>query len=641
MRRLIAITVLIHCIAAHAQRREVGSLVLDKVPDPPARIAERAAQYQAARGAGFLDWEPSGNGMLIATRFGDTTQIHQVAAPGGDRRQLTFFKEPVSEAVYSAGGAGKKNAGLLLRMDSGGGEFYQYHYFDLTTGRPQLLTDGKSRNEGLMPSHNRARFAFASTLRNGKDFDLYVMNGTDGRGIKRVHQGEGQWNVVDWSPDDTKLLARRYVSINESYLYVVDLVTGDATELNPQKDKKIAYGPAAFARKGGGIYLVSDEDSEFRRIVKLDAASGKKEIVSPKVDWDVDDLELSPDGTLAYTLNEGGTSALFVMAPGGKPVRIPTEPGVMGRLRFDESGKRLGFSLSSSRSSADAYGLEVKTRKLTRWTQSEVGGINPAVFVAPERIQVESFDKRPISAWYYKPHGADATHKAPVIITIHGGPEAQASAAFSPVIQYWVLELGAAVIAPNVRGSSGYGKSFLLLDNADKREDSVKDIGALLDWVGERPELDAARVAVQGGSYGGYMVLASMAMFPDRVRCGVEIVGISNFVTFLEHTEGYRRDLRRAEYGDERDPEMRKKLNAISPTTLVAKIKKPLFVAQGKNDPRVPYTEAEQIVKAVRDAGGTAWYLLAKDEGHGFQKKPNRDFYQNASALFFEEYLLK
>lgn len=639
MRRLIAIAVLVWSLSAGAQKREVGNLVLDQVPDPPARIAERAAQYQAARGASFLDWEPGGGGMLIATRFGDTTQIHQVAMPGGDRRQLTFFKEPVAEAVYG----GKRGGGILFRMDSGGGEFYQYHYFDLTTGRHQMLTDGKSRNEGLLPSNNRGRFAFASTQRNGKDFDLYVMNGVEGRGIKRVHEDEGQWNVLDWSPDDTKLLARHYVSINESYLHLVDLVTGETSELNPTGGaKKIAYGPAAFARKTGAVYYVSDEDSEFRRLVKLDLASGKKDIVSAPAQWDVDDLAPSPDGAaIAYTLNEGGTSTLFVLAPGAQPVRIATEVGVIGRLRFDDSGKRLGFSMSTSRSSSDAYALDVKTRKLQRWTYSEVGGINPAVFVEPERVQVQSFDGRTVSAWYYRPRSADAAHKAPVIVTIHGGPEAQANAAFSPTIQYWVLELGAAVLAPNVRGSSGYGKSFLLLDNGDKREDSVKDIGAFLDFIAKRPELDAARVAVQGGSYGGYMVLASMAMFSDRLRCGVDVVGISNFVTFLERTESYRRDLRRAEYGDERDPDMRKKLLEISPTNQVARIKKPLFVAQGRNDPRVPYTEAEQVVKAVRDGKGTAWYLLAKDEGHGFQKKPNRDFFQNATALFFEEYLLK
>jgi dipeptidyl aminopeptidase/acylaminoacyl peptidase len=317
---------------------------------------------------------------------------------------------------------------------------------------------------------------------------------------------------------------------------------------------------------------------------------------------------------------------------------LPT--GVIARLKFDRQSKRLGFTLSTAQSTADVYSVDVKTRALTRWTESEVGGLDPATFVAPERVRYPSFDGRMIDAWYYRPRRSDAK-KLPVVISIHGGPEAQATAAFNPTVQYWVNELSVAVLQPNVRGSAGYGKSFLKLDNAAKREDSVADIGALLDWIAKRPELDGERVAVFGGSYGGYMVLASLEHFSERLRCGVEIVGISNFVTFLEHTESYRRDLRRAEYGDERDPELRKLLIAISPTTNASKIKRQLFVAQGQNDPRVPAGEAEQIVKAVRAGGGPVWYVLAKDEGHGFQKKVNRDYFTDAVSRFFEEYLLK
>ena len=193
---------------------------------------------------------------------------------------------------------------------------------------------------------------------------------------------------------------------------------------------------------------------------------------------------------------------------------------------------------------------------------------------------------------------------------------------------------------PNVRGSSGYGKAYLQLDNGYQREDSVKDIGALLDWVARQSELDAERVAVIGGSYGGYMVLASMTHYDDRLRAGIDIVGISNFVTFLENTQDYRRDLRRVEYGDERDPEMRAFLEKISPTTNAGKITKPLFVAQGLNDPRVPASESEQMVEVIRENGGVVWYLLARDEGHGFRKKANRDYYGRAVVLFLQEHLL-
>jgi dipeptidyl aminopeptidase/acylaminoacyl peptidase len=227
----------------------------------------------------------------------------------------------------------------------------------------------------------------------------------------------------------------------------------------------------------------------------------------------------------------------------------------------------------------------------------------------------------------------------PVLISIHGGPEGQARPFLSA--SYVTNEMGVASVQPNVRGSSGYGKTYLKLDNAMLREDSVKDIGALLDWIAQQPDLDAKRVAVTGGSYGGYMSLATMTHYSDRLKCGIDVVGISNWVTFLKNTQGYRQDLRRVEYGDERDPKMRDFLETISPLNNAAKIKVPVLVVQGKNDPRVPVTESEQMVKKIRDGGGTVWYVMATDEGHGFQKKQNRDYEQWARIVFLQQFLLK
>ncbi|MFW5660770.1 MAG: alpha/beta hydrolase family protein [Oceanicaulis sp.] len=271
-----------------------------------------------------------------------------------------------------------------------------------------------------------------------------------------------------------------------------------------------------------------------------------------------------------------------------------------------------------------------------RWTQSEVGGLDASSFVEPELITYESFDGLEIPGFYYR---AEGEGPRPVIIDIHGGPESQERPGFNTSIQYWVNELGVSVITPNVRGSSGYGKDYVAMDNGFNREDSVRDIGALLDWVAGQPELDSERVVVYGGSYGGYMVLASMTHYSDRLAGGINIVGISNFVTFLENTNGYRRDLRRAEYGDERDPEMRAHLEAISPANQAERITAPLFIIQGANDPRVPASEAEQILAAVRAEGGDPWYLLALDEGHGFAKKSNRDFQRQAETMFLTEVL--
>lgn len=638
MRAPILIALVLVASAAAAQKREVGNLVLDDVPDVPKRIAERQQQYLSARGATFLDWEPTGAGMLIHTRFGDVAQVHHVAQPGGDRRQLTFFAEPVTNAVYAAK---RPDRGFFFRMDTGGGEAYQYYWFERATGQHTLVTDGTSRNQSFLPSRRGDRFAYASTRRNKKDFDIWVMDGFDGRTAKLVKQVEGQWAPLAWSPDDAKLLLKRYVSINESYLEILDLVSGTSTPVNAQPGKRIAYAAAAFGRGGDSVYYASDEDAEFQRLVRHDLKTGRKTVLTPDLPWDVTNLVVSDDGAfIAYVVNEGGASALYLAPLASKfaPQRITLPKGVIGNLAFDRQSKRLGFTLSTAQSPSDAFSVDVRTRKLVRWTESEVGGLNPAVFVAPELITYHSFDGKPIQAWYYRPRKEGPV---PVVIAIHGGPEAQATAAFNPIVQYWVNELGVAVLQPNVRGSAGYGKSFLLLDNGDKREDSVKDIGHLLYFIADRPELDASRVAVYGGSYGGYMVLASLVHFGSRIKCGVDVVGISNFVTFLERTEAYRRDLRRAEYGDERDPAMRKHLQAISPTTNAKKIDKPLFVVQGANDPRVPAFEAEQIVKTVRSAGRRVWYMLAKDEGHGFQKKQNRDAFVNAVGLFFEEHLLK
>jgi len=278
---------------------------------------------------------------------------------------------------------------------------------------------------------------------------------------------------------------------------------------------------------------------------------------------------------------------------------------------------------------------------LVRWTTSEVGGLDSSAFRTPELIEFPTFDNdgespRQIPAWIYKPRG---TGPFPVVVSIHGGPEGQSRPSFSSTYQMWMDKLGVAVVIPNVRGSSGYGKSYLSLDNGFKREDSVRDIGALLDWITTQSDLDRERVAVFGGSYGGYMVLASAVHYSDKLKAAVDIVGISNFVTFLENTQDYRRDLRRVEYGDERDPAMRAHLEKISPLNNVDRITIPMLIAQGENDPRVPVTESKQVVEALRKQGQTVWFMNALNEGHGYRKKENRDIYQQATVLFLREHL--
>ncbi len=623
--------------------REVGNLVLEDVPEIPAELKERMLQYQNVRSASFRDWDPRSKSILISTRFGETSNLHRVDFPLGMRKQITFFDEPVGGGSFCPD---ENNHGFLFTKDVGGSEFYQIFYFDMETGSYKMLTDGESRNGAPNWSNKGDRFSYISTKRNGRDYDIYIADADTQEEGELVLEGQGYWVAVDWSPDDSRLLIFRYISINESYLYLFDIESKALTQINPS-DAQIFYGGGDFSKDGKGIYFTSDEQSEFTLLRYYDLNTKKITTITEGIDWNVESFTLSDDGTyLAYVLNEDGIAKLkMINLKKDTEIGLPELPaGQIYGISFSPDSKRFSLVLNSSTSPGDVYIIDLNTKKRTRWTASEVGGLNTDTFVSPDLIHYPTFDEadgkpRMIPAFVYKPKAQEKL--LPVIIDIHGGPESQERPYFSSTIQYFVNELGAAVIAPNVRGSAGYGKSYLKLDNAYKREESVKDIGKLLDWIETQPDLDPSRVAVIGGSYGGYMVLSSMTHYNDRLRCAVDIVGISNFVTFLENTKEYRRDLRRAEYGDERNPEMRAYLEKISPTTNAHKITRPLFVVQGLNDPRVPASEAEQIVDIVRKNGGDVWYMLAKDEGHGFSKKTNRDYYKAAVVLFFEKYLLK
>jgi dipeptidyl aminopeptidase/acylaminoacyl peptidase len=619
------------------ERKQTGNVVTEDIPVIPERIVEKMNQYQSVRSAGFADWLPDGNGMLISTRFGETNQYHVVEMPGGVRKQITFFREPVGGASFHPS---KEKKQFFFTKDIGGGEFFQLFTFDMNTGSYDMLTDGKSRNGSGRWNNAGTHFVYTSTKRNGRDNDIYRASAADPKNATLLMEVSGSWGVQDFSGDDKQMLVGNYISVTESYLYRVDAQTGAKTQINP--GQKIAYGGAQFAPGDKGIYYTSDEFGEYQQLIHLDLVSNKKTIISKNASWDVSDFEVSKTGKyIVYEMNEGGISSLSVLdAKTKKEIAIEKPPvGVFGGWGFTNDDSRLALTVNTSQTPGDVYVLDLKTKKFTRWTYSEVGGLNTDTFILPKLIEYTSFDGMKIPAFYYAPKSG--AKPAAVVISIHGGPEGQSQPTFSSVYQYWANELGIAILVPNVRGSTGYGKTYVSLDNGFLRENSVKDIGALLDWIAAQPELDKNRVAVYGGSYGGYMVLSSMFNYNDRLKCGVDVVGISNFVTFLESTQEYRRDLRRVEYGDERDSLMRKHLNAISPTTNAHKITKPLFVAQGKNDPRVPYTEAEQIVATVRKNKNPVWYFMALDEGHGFAKKVNRDYFNNAMTLFWEEYLLK
>jgi dipeptidyl aminopeptidase/acylaminoacyl peptidase len=614
----------------------IGNLLVTGVPPVPAALDARLRQYLNTRYARMRGW--FGDSILIATRFGQTDQLHRVAAPMAAREQITFFDEPVGEAAVPPSGTAD---GFVFARDVGGSEFYQLFWYDWRDASSRMLTDGHSRYGNVVWDREGRRFAYTTTERNGTNWDIHLQD-TEGRRRVVLETDQGAWAAQDFSPDGSRLLVSRYESINESYLYVLDIGSG---QLTPVVDEalEVAIGTARFSGDGRGVYFTSDMGAEFMRLHYKNLATGDVEVLTADVPWDVEAFTLSADGArLALTANENGVSRLSVWRlPENAPLALPTLPaGIITDLAFSPDGTRIAFSLDRPNAPADVFTVNLTERRLVRWTESEVGGLQTAKLTVPELIEYPTFDRvggepRRIPAYLYKPPGS-GPH--PVVVYIHGGPESQYRPYFSAAIQFMLNELGMAVIAPNVRGSAGYGKSYLKLDNGVRREDSVRDIGALLSWIGEQRDLDAGRVVVMGGSYGGYMVLASLVHYSDRLAAGIEMVGISNFVTFLTNTQDYRRDLRRAEYGDERDPEMRRFLETISPLNHVSEIRRPLLIAQGANDPRVPRSESEQIRDALESAGTPVWYILAEDEGHGFLKKANRDYYTAAVMLFLQEY---
>jgi dipeptidyl aminopeptidase/acylaminoacyl peptidase len=626
-----------------AQSQEIvpgENLVIEGIPKIPASLVTQVRRYTKSRTAELLSWHPTTREMLIATFFGETAQIHLVKFPGGARTQLTFFDDrPTMGVSYQP----TKGDFFIFNKDTDGDENYQIYRYDFPTAAITLLTDGKSKNSAGVWSNAGDRIVYTSTRRNGKDTDLYLVDPSRPKSDRMLEKLEGGgWRALDWAPDDGKILVVEMISVNESYLWLFDVASGRGTLLTPKGGTaKIAYSDGRFRRDGKGIFVVTDRDSEFRRLASIDLASGQYEVLSGHINSDVQEFEPSPDGSmLAIVTNENGLTVLHVLeARTGAEKALDHAPTGVTGIHWHKRGRELGFSADSAKSPDDVYSLDAKTGKVERWTFSETGGLDTAHFVEPDLVRWTSFDDREITGFLYRPPSR-FRGKRPVIIDIHGGPEAQFQPYFLGEENYYPNELGVALIFPNIRGSSGYGKTFLTLDNGALRENAYKDIGALLDWIETQPNLDADRVMVTGASYGGHMTLITATRYPERIRCAVDIVGPSSLLTFLEHTAPYRRDLRRVEYGDERDPQTRSFLERAAPLNNASKITKPLFIVQGKNDPIVPPSEADQMIRAVRKKGVPVWYLMAKDEGHGFFKKANRDYQFYATVLFVKAYLL-
>ena len=638
---LLAVTALtLPTAALHAQdvaasaAPKPAALEADGIPAIPLSLVETTRPYMEFRTAGFVDWDPVTRSMLISTRFASVAQLHTVKGPGMARRQISFEPEPLGGTYLPGDGT------LIVSKDKGGNEFYQL--YTLMNGKLTLLTDGKSRNSLGGISKDGKWIAYSSTRRNGADTDLYIMDPRDPSTNRMVKEMKGGgWVLGAFAPDGTHGVVANYVSVTKTDLYWLDLSSGNMTPIGDHK-KAISYGGGRFA-PDGTLWITSDEGSNFARLGTLDPKTGKFTPKSTEAKWDVEGFDIADDGSfITYTVNEAGVSKLRLMDPRTGAVREVTglPRGTIGRVRIAPWGT-IGLTVSSAKVPADAYSVDPVTLAVTRWTESETGGLDPAVNVEPEFVEVKSFDGELVSGFLYRPDPAKFPGKRPLIVNIHGGPEGQSTPGFRGRTNYLINELGVAVFYPNVRGSTGFGKRFVSLDNGPfLRENSVKDIGAFLDRLEGDARIDKNRIAVQGGSYGGYMCYATAIKYGGRFKAADCIVAISNFVTFLENTQSYRRDLRRVEYGDERDPKQRAKLLEISPLTKIDQLSIPLLVVTGANDPRVPKSEADQAVAAVRAKGRSAWHLVGLNEGHGFAKKENADYQFWVELLFWEKNLL-
>ena len=643
---LLVTTSFLTLFVVHGQQKKSivvpnENLITENIAEISKQLSNEVKKYSESRSASLGDIHPLTNEIIINTRFGSTPQLHRVSKSMGARTQITFFDEPVSATSYEP----LKGDYLVYSKDIGGNEFGQLFKLDLKTLQSTLLTDGgKSQNGGITWRKDGKGFYYASTKRNGGDRDIYYMDPNNPKSEKLILQVKGGgWGIQDVSPDNKKLVLGEYISINESYIWLLDIETGKLTEVTDRNSKGISQSEATFSNLSNEIWLVTDKDNEFQRLAAMNLNTKKTTYYTSDIPWNVESFNLSEDKkSIVFITNEGGLNKMYLMNTGTKAYKeIKNLPiGLISGARFTKDNQTIFFNQSTAQSASDVYQLNIKTAKIERWTESELGEMQPSDMSVPKFIEWKSFDDLKISGFYY-PASPKFKGKRPVIIMIHGGPEGQSMASFLDSNNFYTSEMGVSLVYPNVRGSSGFGKTYLEKDNGFLREDSVKDIGALLDWIAKQPELDKDKIMIMGRSYGGYMTLATAFHYADRIKCSVDIVGISNFNTFLKNTEEYRRDLRRAEYGDERDSKMAAFFDKTAPLNNTDKIKKPMFIIQGTNDPRVPVTEAMQMRDKLKAQGNTVWYLEAKDEGHAFKKKPNIDYVRLAIIRFMQEYLVK
>jgi len=624
-------------------------VVVEGVPPIPQSVADTLARYADFRSAGLVGWNPAKRQIVIVTRLGDVPQLYLVGGQNQPPVQITSEKDGVATSVWARFDPADPNTLVYRRDAQKGTEAFNLYKYDVAAGTTTLLTDGKSRYSVppvTVPvwAHNGKLLAYDSTERNGRDRDVYVMQPSDPKTARRVVEDEGTWVPLDFSPEGTSLIVNHLVrSGSETYLWLVDLKTGDRKPFTPP-DEQSYWDNARFSADGRSIYALSTRGAGNSRIWLRDPKGVWLPIT--KEEDTVSAFEIAPDGLRAALIYDRGSSDELQVIDLGtrKPRPLPSlPPGLLGNLAWRPgSSSEIGFTLQNPRTPGDVYSVDASLGTLTRWTTSPVGAFNPETLPPPEIISWKSFDGRTISGILYRP-ATKFTGARPVMINLHGGPLDRARPIFLGRGNYFLNELGIAVLYPNFRGSTGFGAGFTSLDDGKNREGVIKDVGAALDFIATRPgDFDKSRVMLTGGSYGGYLALESAIRYNDRIRCVFEGLGMTNLVTFLEETAPARQDDRRKEYGDERDPDMRAFLLSISPSSRVADLKKPVGIVHPGNDTRVAVSQARDFVNAVEKNGVPVWYVEFTDVGHDDfpRTQANYTYYFSAWIQFVKTYLV-
>ena len=590
-------------------------------------------QYLSVRWARSPDFAPNGQDILFMTNITGVPQVWTARISGGWPEQITFDTNGVSYAVWSP----IERNRLLVAADRGGNERDQLYFVDPRGGAWERLTknDNAIYQFGDWTQDGR-KISYASNERDASIFDIYVLDVAT-RQARMIHQGDGHWVASNWSPDGRYLgLLKNYSNAN-SDLYIYDSLTTEVKLMTAHEGDALFSGPR-WLPDSKSFYFTSNLGRQFVGLDSMHVDSGKSEWVETP-DWDVETVAVSRDGfKRAWTVNVQGYLEFHLLnAETGvrvRPYRLPKS--VVRGLKFSPDSKSLLITLGSGKEPDDIYLYSIERDQLTPFTRSARGGILPETFVKPELVQYATFDNRQIPAFFYKPPVSQG--KMPVIVYVHGGPESQARPNFSGLFQYFVSR-GYAVCEPNIRGSTGYGRDYMRLDDIEKRMDAVKDVEYGARWLVSQKDIDPKRLIIFGDSYGGFLVLSSLATYPERWAAGADLVGISNFISFLQNTGPWRRALREAEYGSlAKDTVL---LKEISPLTHVDNIRAPLFIVQGANDPRVPKSEADQIYEAVKARGIPVEYIVFPDEGHGIAKLSNRIHAYTRMVEFLDEHVTR